>query len=90
MLSHDASPKEIPDRQNAWRLQVVRGAHPTCFRCSAGWRLSFGERYIAVRTKIDDNLYICLETMHMPRHVIHRIGRKPDAMEADRTHLFLF
>ena len=51
---------------------------------------SNGERDLAVWAKIDDHLYISVETMHMARLVVHRVCRKPYAMEPDRTHLLLF
>jgi hypothetical protein len=44
----------------------------------------------AVRAKIDDHLYVSVETMHVPRLVVHRVYRKPYAVEPDRAHLFLY
>jgi hypothetical protein len=48
---------------------------------------SVGEGDPAVRAKIDDDFDLGIESMHMPRRMIHRVGRKPNAIEPDRTHL---
>jgi len=51
---------------------------------------SVGKRYLAIRAKIDDHLDLRVETMHMTRLVVHRVNHEPDAIEANRTHLFLY
>ena len=48
------------------------------------------QRDLAIPAKIDDHLYIRVETVHMTRFMVHGVCRKPDAMEPDRTHVFLF
>jgi hypothetical protein len=45
---------------------------------------SVGERDPAVWAKIDDHFYVRIETMHVAQLVVHRVGRKPDAIEADQ------
>jgi hypothetical protein len=41
----------------------------------------------AVGAKIDDHLNVSVETMHVPRIVVHGVRHKPYAVKPDRTHL---
>jgi hypothetical protein len=45
------------------------------------------ERDPTVEAKIDDYLYLSVETMHMPRLMIHAVNDEPYAIEPDRAHL---
>ena len=45
------------------------------------------ERDHPVLAKIGDNLDLGVETMHMPGRVVHRVGRKSNAVKTERTHL---
>jgi hypothetical protein len=47
---------------------------------------SVGERDPSTRAKIDNYFNFSVETMYVARLMVHRVGRKPDAAEADRTH----
>jgi hypothetical protein len=44
----------------------------------------------AIRAKIGDDFDLGIETMHMPWLVVHPVNHEPDAVEPDRTHLFLY
>ncbi len=51
---------------------------------------SRGQCDLAIQAKINDYLYIRIETVQMPRLMVHCVSRKPDSTESDRAHLYLF
>lgn len=63
------------------RLASVARPYGVCSR---------GKRNLAVLAQIDDYFNIRIETMYMTRLMVHRVGRKPNAIEPDRSHAFLF
>jgi hypothetical protein len=45
------------------------------------------QRNSAVPAQVHDYLNLGVETVHMPRFVVHGVGHKPYAIEADGAHL---
>ena len=57
---------------------------------SVAWPYSVApasERDRPIPAKIDDDLDPGVETVHVPGRVVHRVGRKSNAVKTERTHL---